>query len=242
MTKIPGEVWFTLDVRSEDNAVLLALDRELRAHGRRDRQATGRRHRPRPLHQLPCRGRSTASIAAVSKRWRARSASRRSAMASGAGHDAAVFANCGVPTAMIFVRNEHGSHNPDEAMDARRLRAGPQAAGGRRGRDRWRAVSRATAGRRKGDVAADEAVYGAIRRAMHMGRLSPGTKLQEPVLARVLKVSRERVRKALHRLVHEGWLQAVPNRGTFVPSADGRGDAARSTTCARCWRPPSCGG
>jgi DNA-binding GntR family transcriptional regulator len=71
---------------------------------------------------------------------------------------------------------------------------------------------------RKGDVAADEAVYGAIRRAMHMGRLAPGTKLQEPALARVLKVSRERVRKALHRLVHEGWLSAVPNRGTFVPS------------------------
>lgn len=72
--------------------------------------------------------------------------------------------------------------------------------------------------RRKGDIAADAAVYGAIRRAMHAGRLAPGTKLQEPVLARVLKVSRERVRKALHRLVHEGWLKAVPNRGTFVPS------------------------
>jgi DNA-binding GntR family transcriptional regulator len=72
--------------------------------------------------------------------------------------------------------------------------------------------------RKKGNVAADEAVYGAIRRAMHAGRLAPGTKLQEPVLARVLKVSRERVRKALHRLVHEGWLTAVPNRGTFVPS------------------------
>ena len=71
---------------------------------------------------------------------------------------------------------------------------------------------------RKGDVAADEAVYGAIRRVMHMGRLAPGTKLQEPALARVLKVSRERVRKALHRLVHEGWLTAVPNRGTFVPA------------------------
>lgn len=70
----------------------------------------------------------------------------------------------------------------------------------------------------KGDIAADAAVYGAIRRAMHAGRLAPGTKLQEPVLARVLEVSRERVRKALHRLVHEGWLTAVPNRGTFVPT------------------------
>jgi N-carbamoyl-L-amino-acid hydrolase len=35
---------------------------------------------------------------------------------SGAGHDAAVFANEGIPSAMIFVRNEHGSHNPDESM------------------------------------------------------------------------------------------------------------------------------
>jgi N-carbamoyl-L-amino-acid hydrolase len=35
---------------------------------------------------------------------------------SGAGHDAAVFANEGIPSAMIFVRNEHGSHNPEESM------------------------------------------------------------------------------------------------------------------------------
>jgi len=35
---------------------------------------------------------------------------------SGAGHDAAVFANVGIPAAMLFVRNEHGSHNPKEAM------------------------------------------------------------------------------------------------------------------------------
>lgn len=39
------------------------------------------------------------------------------AMASGAGHDAAVFAQAGVPSAMIFVRNRNGSHNPDEAME-----------------------------------------------------------------------------------------------------------------------------
>jgi N-carbamoyl-L-amino-acid hydrolase len=35
---------------------------------------------------------------------------------SGAGHDAAVFAHAGIPCAMIFVRNENGSHNPREAM------------------------------------------------------------------------------------------------------------------------------
>ncbi len=37
-------------------------------------------------------------------------------MPSGAGHDAAVFAKMGVPTGMIFVRNDHGSHNSEEAM------------------------------------------------------------------------------------------------------------------------------
>jgi N-carbamoyl-L-amino-acid hydrolase len=35
---------------------------------------------------------------------------------SGAGHDAAVFANAGIPTAMIFIRNDKGSHNPEETM------------------------------------------------------------------------------------------------------------------------------
>ena len=35
---------------------------------------------------------------------------------SGAGHDAALFANAGVPSGMLFVRNDHGSHNPHEAM------------------------------------------------------------------------------------------------------------------------------
>ena len=41
----------------------------------------------------------------------------RTALASGAGHDSAVFTEFGVPSAMIFIRNAHGSHNPDEAME-----------------------------------------------------------------------------------------------------------------------------
>jgi N-carbamoyl-L-amino-acid hydrolase len=36
---------------------------------------------------------------------------------SGAGHDAAVFANAGIPSGMVFVRNRNGSHNPREAME-----------------------------------------------------------------------------------------------------------------------------
>ena len=45
-------------------------------------------------------------------------------MPSGGGHDAAVFANAGVPSAMVFVRNRNGSHNPDEAMEISDLIAG----------------------------------------------------------------------------------------------------------------------
>lgn len=33
------------------------------------------------------------------------------------GHDASIFARAGIPAAMVLVRNAHGSHNPDEAMD-----------------------------------------------------------------------------------------------------------------------------
>lgn len=45
-------------------------------------------------------------------------------MPSGGGHDAAVFANAGIPSAMIFVRNRNGSHNPNEAMEVSDLIAG----------------------------------------------------------------------------------------------------------------------
>jgi N-carbamoyl-L-amino-acid hydrolase len=48
-------------------------------------------------------------------------------MASGAGHDAAVFAKVGIPSAMIFVRNENGSHNADEAMALEDFAVGTQA-------------------------------------------------------------------------------------------------------------------
>lgn len=48
---------------------------------------------------------------------------------SGAGHDAAVFAGAGVPSAMIFVRNENGSHNPHEAMNLDDFLAGVSVMG-----------------------------------------------------------------------------------------------------------------
>ena len=37
-------------------------------------------------------------------------------MASGGGHDAAAFAQAGIPAGMLFARNQNGSHSPREAM------------------------------------------------------------------------------------------------------------------------------
>nr|MBP8187772.1 M20/M25/M40 family metallo-hydrolase [Comamonas sp.] len=45
---------------------------------------------------------------------------------SGAGHDAALFANGGIPSAMVFVRNQNGSHNPYEAMELSDFMLGTQ--------------------------------------------------------------------------------------------------------------------
>ena len=51
-------------------------------------------------------------------------------LASGAGHDSAVFTEFGVPSAMIFIRNAHGSHNPEEAMELADFAVGRHAAAG----------------------------------------------------------------------------------------------------------------
>ncbi|HEY0339951.1 MAG TPA: M20/M25/M40 family metallo-hydrolase, partial [Steroidobacteraceae bacterium] len=48
-------------------------------------------------------------------------------MPSGAGHDSATFVKVGVPSAMILVRNDHGSHNPAEAMELDDFAVGTRA-------------------------------------------------------------------------------------------------------------------
>jgi DNA-binding GntR family transcriptional regulator len=69
----------------------------------------------------------------------------------------------------------------------------------------------------KADPETDEAIYQAILRAIMEGKLKAGTKLVENPLARIFKVSRERIRKVLHRLGAERRLEMIPNRGARVP-------------------------
>jgi DNA-binding GntR family transcriptional regulator len=69
----------------------------------------------------------------------------------------------------------------------------------------------------KADPETDEAVYGAILTAILEGKLKAGTKLAENPLAEIFGVSRERIRKVLHRLGAERRLEMIPNRGARVP-------------------------
>jgi DNA-binding GntR family transcriptional regulator len=82
----------------------------------------------------------------------------------------------------------------------------------------WRMV-RKQARRRseKANPETDEAVYQAILTAILEGELKAGTKLAENPLAGIFGVSRERIRKVLHRLGAERRLEMIPNRGARVP-------------------------
>jgi N-carbamoyl-L-amino-acid hydrolase len=116
MSRIPGELAFSFEVRSQSRETLeefyklFQTECESVANERKVRFEFDRR-----LETPPAR---------LDERWVARLLELSGRLGlpaervpSGAGHDAAMFAAAGVPSGMIFIRNEHGSHNPHEAMD-----------------------------------------------------------------------------------------------------------------------------
>lgn len=116
ITKIPGEVRFTMDIRSYDEAVLEQCRAELDQLAAQISDARGvaielgeHTHARSAL--------MNAELIALAGRTAHQLGIDAPKMASGAGHDCSVFANQGVPCAMIFIRNEDSSHNPNEKMD-----------------------------------------------------------------------------------------------------------------------------
>ena len=113
--KIPGEVRFCLDMRSTEPAVLDRIEEALAElvasieAARGVRFALGERTGSTPARM------SSALVEALSGHARRLGIPFRT-MASGAGHDTATLAGQGVPSTMIFIRNQNGSHNPHEAM------------------------------------------------------------------------------------------------------------------------------
>ncbi|HEV7258800.1 MAG TPA: GntR family transcriptional regulator [Bosea sp. (in: a-proteobacteria)] len=63
-------------------------------------------------------------------------------------------------------------------------------------------------------------IHEILSRLLLAGKLSGGVKLGEHRLADLFGVSRERIRKVLHRLGHERLLEIVKNRGAFTIEPD----------------------
>jgi beta-ureidopropionase / N-carbamoyl-L-amino-acid hydrolase len=121
-SKIAGETHFVLDLRSLSDATMNAVAAEARAAAARISAAY--------RVNMDLGATSDSPPAVMDPRLRSRLMSlldRPYEMASGAGHDAAVFAKVGIPSAMIFVRNANGSHNPDEAMSLDDFAVGARA-------------------------------------------------------------------------------------------------------------------
>jgi len=115
MSRIPGDVEFSFEARSEHQDVLDAV------HALLESEAKNIERERLVCFEFDSVVASSAAqmdpaIVDQLKQAAVRCGQEPYVMPSGAGHDAAVFANAGVPTGMIFVRNQNGSHNPDEAM------------------------------------------------------------------------------------------------------------------------------
>lgn len=117
VARIAGEVTFSLDIRSDDAAVLARrhdwLEGELAAIADRlgVRFDTGTMVSVAPA---ACDPGLVRQLLAGQRRC---GLGEAPPLPSGGGHDAATFAAAGVPSAMVFVRNRHGSHNPQESME-----------------------------------------------------------------------------------------------------------------------------
>ncbi|MGH6995073.1 MAG: Zn-dependent hydrolase, partial [Stellaceae bacterium] len=115
MSRVPGEAMFSFEVRSQSSDTLEAFYHLMRTECRAIASKRKVEFRfDRRLDTKPARMDDAwvERLLRLSKRL----GLPAETLPSGAGHDAAIFANEGVPSAMIFIRNEHGSHNPQEAM------------------------------------------------------------------------------------------------------------------------------
>lgn len=125
IARIPGTLRFSFEARSQSKETLEAFYDLFLSECQMIGEERGVAFKPdRRLESAP---------ASMDAAWvqRLRAAARSLGLPdeeipSGAGHDAAVFANAGIPSAMIFVRNANGSHNPREAMEIDDFLAGVQ--------------------------------------------------------------------------------------------------------------------
>lgn len=116
MTKVPGLVEFSLDVRSIEPGVLEDLERRVNSIMAEVAARRGVRFEVGPITHAAV-GHVEPSILEHLARGAAALGIRAHHLPSGAAHDAAAFADAGIPSGMVFIRNANGSHNPQEWME-----------------------------------------------------------------------------------------------------------------------------
>lgn len=75
------------------------------------------------------------------------------------------------------------------------------------------------------------AVYASVIEAIVDQRLLPGTRLNELAMCKVFAISRREIERVLMKLIFEGVVVSIPNRGAFVASPDA--NEARAIFSAR---------
>ncbi|WP_428696321.1 Zn-dependent hydrolase [Stappia sp.] len=116
MTRIPDQISFSLDLRSQSARVLDEMRDLLKAEMaqiERDRKVRFELDEELRVEPALCDPALVSGLSAAMQE----AGQEPFVMASGGGHDAAVFSAAGVPAGMVFVRNRNGSHNPQEAME-----------------------------------------------------------------------------------------------------------------------------
>lgn len=116
LTIVPGLFHFSLDVRAYDPSVLAELEKRVGNIIAAIEQRRGVRFHLGPTARAAV-GPADPGIKAALERAATTQDVPVLQLGSPASHDAAAFAEAGIPMGMIFVRNANGSHNPDEAME-----------------------------------------------------------------------------------------------------------------------------
>lgn len=116
VSRVPAEVSFALEYRSQDTKTLSSFGSLIQSECKQIADKRGVEFDlGDPVYTEPAR--MNEGLVKLLESQADKAGISCEIMPSGAGHDSAVFANVGVPSAMVFVRNDKGSHNPHEAME-----------------------------------------------------------------------------------------------------------------------------
>lgn len=115
MTIVPGEFYFSLDVRAYDDADVTELEQALMAMVEQIEKRRGVKF------DFGVRASSKVAKADPTITQQLRDCAKRLDMKvcdlpSPASHDSAAFCAAGIPFGFVFIRNPNGSHHPDEEM------------------------------------------------------------------------------------------------------------------------------